>query len=120
MANTYINDSDPVLASAGVPVVTVSGAAPTAGMVIAATSGTAAAWADVGSGTITLSGDVTGAANANTVVKVNGIAVSATPPSAGNQLIATSGGAAGWAPLNLAGGSNYVAWQLPVGNVANG
>lgn len=48
---------------------------PQDGYVIAATSSTTAVWQDVGSGTIVLFGDVTGAGNANTVVNIQGNAV---------------------------------------------
>ena len=72
MANTYINDSDPVLASAGVPVVVVSGAAPTVGQAIVATGATTAVWSTVtsGGGTV-LTGDVTGTAGSNTVISID-------------------------------------------------
>ena len=71
MTNTYINLSDPVLISGGAPAVSVSGPAPSAGMVIAATSSNTAIWADVSSGTVVLTGDVNGTAAANTLVSIS-------------------------------------------------
>ena len=51
-----------------------------------------------------LAGDVIGTIGANTVVKLQGSAVSATAPSATNQVLQWSGSA--WTPTALAGGGN--------------
>ena len=88
--------------------VAVSGT-PQAGYAPIAVDGSSAVWAEVtASGTVNLSGDVTGVANANTVERIRGILVSATPPNAGEALIATSGTTAAFGPLPSAGfGSIY-------------
>jgi fibronectin-binding autotransporter adhesin len=64
-----------------------------------------------------LAGDVTGAINANTVVKINGSTVPAGPLTTGNVLQATGASALGYAPVNLAGGVNFVTGVLPVLNL---
>ncbi len=68
----------------------------------------------------TLSGNVTGTTASNTVVSIN----SATVPSAGslttgNVLQVTGSSALGYAPLNLAGGVNFITGTLPTANQAN-
>lgn len=71
-------------------------------------------------GPITLSGDVTGASNANTVGKVNGATVPASGALTTGNVLQVSGAAAlTYAPVNLAGGSNYVTGTLPAGNLPN-
>ena len=97
MANTYINDSDPVLASAGVPVVVVSGAAPTVGQAIVATGATTAVWSTVtsGGGTV-LTGDVTGTAGSNTVISITG--------ATGHVNVAATGNVITWAAATTAPG----------------
>ena len=67
----------------------------------------------------TLAGDATGTTGASVVAKVNG----ATAPAAGalttgNVLQVTGISALGYAPVNLAGGANYVTGALPVANQA--
>jgi hypothetical protein len=70
---------------------------------------------------ITLGGDVTGPASANTVGKINGATVPASGSLVtGNTLGVTGTAALGYSALNLAGGSGYVTGQLPIGNVAPG
>ena len=81
MSSNYLILNGDVLIDGGVPSVVVSGSAPTAGMVIAATGSATAQWSDVGAGTITLSGNVTGAANANTVVAITPAAAAGTTGS---------------------------------------
>lgn len=67
--------------------------------------------------TITLSGDVTGASNSNTVVNIHGASV----PIAGSLidgyvLQVTGTSTLSYAPINIAGGSNYITGVLPNGN----
>lgn len=70
--------------------VVISGT-PSAGNVLAATSSSAASWQSAG-GAVTLAGDVTGAGNANTVVKIRGVPVSANPvTNDGYALVSTAG-----------------------------
>jgi fibronectin-binding autotransporter adhesin len=65
-----------------------------------------------------LSGDVTGAINANTVAKINGSTVPAGGAlTTGNVLQVTGLGALSYAAVNLAGGVNFVTGVLPVGNL---
>jgi len=69
--------------------------------------------------TAPLSGDVSGNINSNTVIKING----ATVPyggflTIGNVLQASGLTTLSYAPLNLAGGSNYIAGILPLLNYA--
>lgn len=67
--------------------VVISGTAPSAGYTLIATSGVAAAWT-APSGDITLAGDVTGLANANTVKTMQGLQ---TRAEAANYTVNTSG-----------------------------
>jgi hypothetical protein len=65
-----------------------------------------------------LAGDVTGAINANTVAKINGSTVPAGGAlTTGNVLQVTGIAALGYAPVNLAGGVNFVTGTLPVLNL---
>ncbi|MFE6745954.1 hypothetical protein ACFVGM_08895 [Kitasatospora purpeofusca] len=81
---------------------------PTAGQVPTATGGTAAAWATPPAIPTTLppsgtaGGDLTGSYPAPTVKGVRGVTVSATAPTAGQVLTATSGSAAAFAALPAA------------------
>jgi hypothetical protein len=69
--------------------------------------------------TPSLNGDVTGALNANSVIKINGatvpVAGALTP---GNVLQVSGASALAYGPVNLAGGANYVTGVLPAGNQA--
>jgi hypothetical protein len=67
--------------------------------------------ADVGSGGGggTLAGDVTGAIGTNTVEKIRGVNVVATPPTT-NQVLQYNG--TNWAPATLGGGGGNPAWEL--------
>jgi hypothetical protein len=66
---------------------------------------------------VILGGDVTGPAAANTVQRINGATV---PPAGalttGNVLQVTGPSATGYAPVNLAGGANFVTGALPASN----
>jgi hypothetical protein len=65
-----------------------------------------------------LAGDATGAINANTVAKIHGATVPiAGALTTGNVLQVTGVSALGYAPVNLAGGVNFVTGTLPVGNL---
>jgi hypothetical protein len=75
--------------------VVISGT-PSNGYVLTATSSTAADWQAISSGSVTLAGDVTGAANSNTVASIQGVVISGTP-STGQVLEATTSTAAHWA-----------------------
>jgi hypothetical protein len=73
----------------------------------------------ISGGAVTLAGDVTGLASANTVVKVNGATVPASGAlTTGNVLQVTGAAALGYAAVNLAGGANFVTGVLPTGNQA--
>lgn len=65
-----------------------------------------------------LSGDVSGSITSNTVNKINGATVPAGGSlTAGNVLQVTGAGTLGYAPVDLAGGPNYVAGVLPSTNL---
>jgi hypothetical protein len=65
-----------------------------------------------------LAGDVTGTITANTVTKINGSTVPAGGAlTTGNVLQVTGVSALGYAPVNLAGGANFVTGVLPVANL---
>jgi hypothetical protein len=75
-----------------------------------------------GGGITQLTGDVTAGpgvgVQAATVVKVNGATVPAAGAlTTGNALQVTGVSALGYAPINLAGGANFVTGTLPVGNL---
>lgn len=70
-------------------------------------------------GSVTLTGDVTGAASSNVVGKINGTTVPAGGAlTTGNGLYVTGVGALSYSALNLAGGANYVTGLLPTANQA--
>jgi hypothetical protein len=97
--------------------VVISGV-PSAGFVLEATGALAASW-QAPSGDITLAGDVTGAANANTVVNIHGASVPvAGALVTGNGLYVTGVSTLLYSALNLAGGANFVTGALPNANQA--
>lgn len=64
-----------------------------------------------------LGGDLSGTTANGTVAKINGSSVPAGGSlTTGNLLAVTGAGALGYAPLNLAGGANYVTGVLPKAN----
>lgn len=69
-------------------------------------------------GVIFLAGDLSGFATTPTVSRINGATV---PPSGalvtGNVLQVTNVGALSYAPINLAGGANYITGVLPAANM---
>jgi sulfur carrier protein ThiS len=68
----------------------------------------------------TMGGDVTGTTAASTVAKVNGSTVPAGGAlTTGNVLQVTGAAALGYAPVNLAGGANFVTGVLPAANQAS-
>src|SRR5258708_22055320 len=71
----------PVLSDGGPPSVIVTGGAPVVGDVIVALDSQTANWAPATTSgvAVTLNGNVTGASNANTVVKVDGVSYPASP-----------------------------------------
>ena len=66
-----------------------------------------------------MGGDVTGTTAASTVAKVNGATVPVGGAlTTGNALQVSGAGALSYAPINLAGGANFVTGTLPAGNQA--
>jgi hypothetical protein len=67
----------------------------------------------------TLSGDMTvGATGTTTVAKINGASIPASGSlTTGNVLQVSGSSALTYAPVNLAGGANYVTGTLPAGNI---
>lgn len=71
------------------------------------------------SGSVTLNGDVSGPATANNVVNIHGASVPlAGALIPGNVLQVNGSASLTYAPINLAGGSNYVSGVLPTANQA--
>lgn len=67
-----------------------------------------------------LAGDVTGAIGSNSVTKINGATVPvAGSLTTGNVPQVSGSSALTYAPVNLAGGANFVTGSLPAGNQAN-
>lgn len=98
--------------------VVISGT-PAPGYVLEATSPTAAAWQSTGA-SITLGGDATGPADANTVINIHGASVPVSGSlTTGNVLQVSGPSALIYAPINLAGGANFVTGVLPIGNQAS-
>ena len=68
----------------------------------------------------TLAGDVTGPLGSNTVVKIDGASVpSAGSLTTGNVLQVNGASSLTYAPINLAGGTNFVTGVLPTSNQAS-
>lgn len=71
-------------------------------------------------GITTLTGDVTGVATANTVINIHGASIPvAGSLTTGNVLQVSGTSTLSYAPVNLAGGANFVTGVLPSGNQAS-
>src|SRR5271166_3684659 len=100
----------------GLQGVHVSNTPPTMGYVLTY-NGSSWVPQSVGAGSVILAGDVTGPANSNVVVNIHGAAVPiAGSLVTGNVLQVTGSSILSYAPVNLAGGSNYVTGMLPTAN----
>lgn len=96
----------------------VENVSPTDGYVLTWNAG-ASQWQPeaISSGSVTLDGDVTGAATSNTVGKINGSSVPAGGSlTTGNTLYVSGASSLSYGSLNLAGGANYVTGALPTAN----
>jgi hypothetical protein len=103
----------------GIQTIPVSSTAPVTGNVLTY-NGTQWIPQAVSSGSVTLMGDVTGLATANTVVNIHGASVPiAGSLTTGNVLQVSGSSALTYAAVNLAGGANYVTGVLPTGNLPN-
>ncbi len=99
--------------------IAVAAGAPSVGQVLTATSSSTAAWSSA-TPVVTLNGNVTGASDSNTVVKIHDATVPAAGAlTTGNVLQVSGASALSYGPVNLAGGSNYVTGILPAGNIPN-
>jgi hypothetical protein len=105
------------LTVASIQGIVISGT-PSTGQVLEATSPTAASWQTPSPG-FTAGGDLTGTSTSQTVAKIDGASVPAAGSlTTGNVLQVTGSSALSYAPVNLAGGSNYVTGALPNANQA--
>ena len=77
-----------------------------------------AAWAPGSATTFTAGGDLSGTNTSQTVIAINGATVPVSGSlTTGNVLQVSGGSALTYAPVNLAGGPNFVTGTLPVGNL---
>ena len=77
-----------------------------------------AAWAPAASVAFTAGGDLTGTSSSQTVIAINGATVPVSGTlTTGNVLQVIGGSALTYAPVNLAGGANFVTGILPAANL---
>lgn len=95
--------------------IAISATDPTTGQALIATSTSAASWQTI---TVTMAGDVTGPSGTSVVARANGATIPAAGAlTTGNVMQVSGASALTYAPVNLAGGANYVTGVLPVGNL---
>jgi hypothetical protein len=93
---------------------------PISGQILTATSGTAASWQAAPTG-FTAGGDLSGSNTSQTVIKINGASVPVSGAlTTGNVLQVTGVSTLSYAPVNLAGGANFVTGTLPTGSGGTG
>lgn len=95
---------------------------PTTGQVLTATSAIAANWQTPTVVTsVTMGGDVTGNSATSSVIRINGATVPVSGSlTTGNTLQVSGASTLSYAPVNLAGGANFVTGALPISSGGTG